>query len=60
MEEQASWTILHEASSRGHADCVRVLLEAGADPNAVAVKNLTALDVAGSTYHCNHNSMREG
>ncbi len=40
------WTPLHFAAAFGHGECARLLLEAGADPNAVAPRGMTALHLA--------------
>ena len=39
-------TPLLEAAYRGHAECVRVLIEAGADPTAADKEGKTAADYA--------------
>jgi uncharacterized protein YegJ (DUF2314 family) len=40
------WTNLHHDASTGNAACVQVLLEAGADPNALTDHGVTALQLA--------------
>jgi uncharacterized protein len=40
------WTLLHQDASAGSAPTVRVLLEAGADPNAAADNGMTPLQLA--------------
>ncbi|KAL8626961.1 hypothetical protein Q9189_007349 [Teloschistes chrysophthalmus] len=43
---QYGWTPLHWAASYGHLDCVRLLLESGADPDSVSDQRVTPLDLA--------------
>jgi uncharacterized protein len=42
------WTFLHQEALAGSAPTVKVLLEAGADPNAVTDQGMTPLDLAKS------------
>jgi ankyrin repeat protein len=41
-------TALHRAVEQGHAECCRVLLEAGADPEIRTLDSKTALQIAAS------------
>ncbi|KIP08030.1 hypothetical protein PHLGIDRAFT_55637, partial [Phlebiopsis gigantea 11061_1 CR5-6] len=43
VQDNASWTALHIASSAGHEDIVRELLGAGADVKKANNRGLTAL-----------------
>ena len=45
------WTPLIEASNQGHAMCVQILLEGGADPNLEAPDGSTALGLAAEQGH---------
>ncbi|GBP65214.1 Transient receptor potential channel pyrexia [Eumeta japonica] len=47
------WTPLHVASARVRPQCTRLLLAAGANPNAKDVRGRTPLDVAGSAHYHN-------
>lgn len=40
------WTLLHQEASAGSTPTVKILLDAGADPNAVGENGMTPLDLA--------------
>ena len=44
-------TALHEASSHGHAAVVKLLLEAGANPNVLDIHKQTPLQKAEAAGH---------
>lgn len=46
LSDEYGDTPLHEATIRGHKDCVRILLENGANPVLANRNRLTALDYA--------------
>jgi uncharacterized protein YegJ (DUF2314 family) len=47
-KDERSWTLLHHQALAGSAATVTVLLEAGADPNAVTDRGMTPLQLAKS------------
>jgi uncharacterized protein len=47
-KDDRGWTFLHQEALAGSTACVKVLLEAGADPNAVTNHGLTPLQLAQS------------
>jgi len=51
---QLGLTALHIAAWKGHSDVVQLLLQSGADPNAISHSNKTPLQVAQeeSKHHC--------
>ena len=47
-------TALHQAAAQGHAECVRRLCNAGADPRAVDDDGRTAADLAATELDFRH------
>jgi ankyrin repeat protein len=47
-KDDRGWTFLHQQALAGSAATVKVLLEAGADPNAVTNHGMTPLQLAKS------------
>lgn len=47
-KDDKGWTFLHQEASAGSTATVKVLLEAGADPNALTNQGMTALQLAQS------------
>ena len=46
--DERGWTLLHHEALAGNTATVKVLLEAGADPNAVTDRGMTPLQLAES------------
>lgn len=54
LQDENKWTILHLAARSGSVECVRILLEAGADNDAETVDNDSALDIAMAVFGEDH------
>ncbi|XP_075985430.1 transient receptor potential cation channel subfamily A member 1-like [Anticarsia gemmatalis] len=48
---QPAWTALHAACARAHFPCVKCLIAAGADTNALDFLGRTPLDIVGDAYY---------
>ena len=46
MQTEYDWAPLHWAASYGHVDCVKLLIEAGANVSVVSDQGVTPLDLA--------------